>query len=270
LVLQQQAIDLQQRLEAINAELFQTMRAGIQAGRYTRQQLRQEFDQYTAYRADQPGQAHLGHEGLDVLVRGILETEPLPPETEPPGEEMIHFERTPASAILEMIDRAGFSPGRIFYDLGSGLGQVVILVNLLTSVWAKGIEIEPAYHAYAQQSALKLGLEQVVLLNADARNVNYNDGDIFFLFTPFTGSLLQTVLDKLRDVARIHSITICTYGPCTLTVAQQPWLNKLNCGCFATKSFSTKVHRENSWLQTELTVDEHDNHEFKVAIFRSA
>src|SRR5687767_12762569 len=70
LALQQQAAVLQQQLEAINATLFQTVRAGIQAGRYPSQELRRELNQYTTYTADQPGQAHFGHEGLDVLVQG--------------------------------------------------------------------------------------------------------------------------------------------------------------------------------------------------------
>jgi hypothetical protein len=33
----------------------------------------------------------------------------------------------------------------------------------------------------------------------------------------------------------------------------------LNCGCFETKSFSTKIHEENSWFQTERTIDEYLN-----------
>jgi hypothetical protein len=243
LKLQQQATAFQQRLEAINQTLFQTLRERIRTGAVSAQALRQEFDRYTAYTPAQPGRPYFGQEGLDVLVQGIWESEPPPATLDPRTPEMIHFERTPASVILEFIDRADFAPGRIFYDLGSGLGQVVMLVQVLTGVQANGVEIEPAYHAYARRQANALGLIQTTWINADARTVDYSNGDIFFLFTPFTGALLQTVLEQLQTVARTHPITIGSYGPCTLTLAQQPWLT---------------------------LVDSQEPHEFKLAIFRSA
>jgi hypothetical protein len=47
---------------------------------------------------------------------------------------------------------------------------------------------------------------------------------VFFMYTPFTGNLLQAVLATLARQAQCRSITLCTYGACTFEVARQPWL----------------------------------------------
>jgi hypothetical protein len=66
---------------------------------------------------------------------------------------MIYYQKTPARIILELVKKAAFQPGDVFYDLGSGLGQAAILVNLLASVISKGVEFEPAYCHYAKTCA---------------------------------------------------------------------------------------------------------------------
>ena len=63
----------------------------------------------------------------------------------------------------------------------------------------------------------ELGLsQQVRFLNFDACNVDYTDGTVFFMYTPFTGKLLDAVLATLARQARHRPITLCTYGACTL------------------------------------------------------
>jgi hypothetical protein len=248
--LQQKAARLRKQLDAVDQRLFQRVRRDIQTKRLLSQALRSEFDQFTAYRQDNLHQAHMGYDGLDVLLRGVLEVEPLPLEREPDDAEMVHFERTPVRVVLELIDRtqlgpeAGtlWAPDSVFYDLGAGLGHVAILVHLLTGANCVGVEIEPAYCAYAQRCALDLGLEGVTFLQQDARTVDYSGGQMFFMFTPFIGAVLHTVLERLGDVARSRPIQIGAYGPCTRWLAQCSWL---------------------------VPCDENFSHEFKLAIFRS-
>jgi len=235
-----QALGLQTRLTAINTQLFTRLRAKIQAGAYTRQALRQEFQLFTAYAPIDQGQAHIGYDGLDSLIGGLFEIDPPPQATQTLSPEMVHYEPTPARAILDLIDHVDFAPTDLFYDLGSGLGYVAMLVNLLTGVQTKGVELEPAFCVYAQSTARRFGLTSIEFINADARQADYRDGTVFYLFTPFRGALLQSVLAKLANEARVRPIKICTYGPCTLSVAQQPWLRSL---------------------------DANADHEFKLAIF---
>jgi SAM-dependent methyltransferase len=242
LLLRRQADHLRQRIIAVDQRLFQHVRRGIQTGRLTAQALRSQFDQVTTYRKNRPHQAHMGYDGLDALLRGVLEVATPPQEREPGGEGMVHFERTPARAVLELVDRTQLAPESVFYDLGAGLGHVAILVHLLTGATCIGVEIEPAYCAYARRCIQELGIEKVTFLQEDAQYADYTAGQVFFMFTPFTGSMWRTVLERLAEVVRRKPIQVCSYGPCTQWLAQCSWL---------------------------VPCDENFNHEFKLAIFRS-
>jgi hypothetical protein len=90
------------------------------------------------------------------------------------------------------------------------------------------VEIDPGYCQKARQLTAELGVENVQFVQADARTADYDDGTIFFMFTPFTGQMLQAVLSRLEIEAGKRPITLCTYGTITLDVAQQPWLQCLD------------------------------------------
>lgn len=222
--LQQQATVLQKQLEAVNTRLFQQVRTAIQSGALTERALRRYLDQFTDYRAQSRDRIYMSYDGLDVLVDGLFHLKSAPAATLAPAVEMVHCEETPARVLLDLIDHTSIAPTDVFYDLGSGLGQVVMLVHLLTGVKAKGVEVEPAFCAFAQRQAQALGLTAVEFINADARTADTRDGTLFFMFTPFRGQLLQSVLDRLQEVARRHPIRLCTFGSCTPRVADQPWL----------------------------------------------
>jgi len=51
-----------------------------------------------------------------------------------------------------------------------------------------------------------------------------SEGTVFYLYTPFTGGILRTVLDRLRREAARRAIRVCTFGPCAVTVAEEGWL----------------------------------------------
>ena len=65
------------------------------------------------------------------------------------------------------------------------------------------------------------------MIQADVRSVDLSDGTIFYLYTPFTGAVLNSVLEQLRLVALQHPIQICTYGPHLAAVTSQPWLQRI-------------------------------------------
>lgn len=226
--LYQRTLTFKTQLEAINARLFQQFRAAVRQGDWRGQALREQLNHFTTYLPNTHGQPHIGYDGLDTLVAGLFEFEPPPQATRQLDAEMVHYEPTPARAILDLIDHVGFTTEDVFYDLGAGLGQVAMLVQLLTGVQVKGVEIEPIFCTYAQQCAQALGIQTIDFIQRDARDVDYADGTIFYLFTPFGGALLQAVLDKLAAQARTRPIRICTYGPCTRHVARQPWLHSLD------------------------------------------
>jgi hypothetical protein len=190
--------------------------------------LRTFFNQFTQYTPDQRGQPEYEYDGLDELLERVLFPGPLPSPGRARDADMIRYEATPARIILELIDSVKILPQDVFIDIGSGLGLVVLLVNLLTGVRAIGVEYDSAYCQYAQQLADDFGLKNVSFINADAQNTDLNIGNIFYLFTPFVNKIFENVLERLRYTSLRKSIYICSYGTITYEIAKLPWLQMID------------------------------------------
>jgi hypothetical protein len=226
--LKQYAEMVRGRLERVDEGLFQTLRQRIASGDYTSSWLRQQLVTYAGGDWSDESEPNEGYDSLDALVHGLLLAEPAPEEVRQREPEMVPYQPTPARIVLEMVDKTDFRPDDVFYDIGSGLGQVAVLVHLLSGARTRGLEVEPAYCHYARRCARGLNLSHVEFINVDAREADYSDGTIFFLYTPFEGGMLDQVLGKLRDESRKRSIRLYTYGPCTLLVSQQAWLERVD------------------------------------------
>jgi hypothetical protein len=222
--LSRRAETLRERLTAIDDSLFSRVRADLLSGSWTAAELRRELDRFTAYRPESSGVAHHGFDGLDLLLNGVLGTDPAIDPIDPPEPEMVHYEPVPARVILDLVDHVGLTRSDVFNDLGSGLGRVVFLVNLLTGVRCRGVEIRSDLCAAARRVAEQFRLAAVEIIAADAREADYRDGTVFFMFTPFRGALLQAVLERLHTEASQRPIIVCTYGSCTRRVFEAPWL----------------------------------------------
>jgi hypothetical protein len=223
--LKQYAERVKHRLEAIDDTLFQRLRADIRMGSCTGTALKRLIDEYVG--RDSNGSRHQdepGYDSLDVFINGLLLIQAVPIETKDREPEMVSYQQTPTRIIFELVEKAHLTGEGVFYDLGSGLGQVPILVNLLSGATAKGIEIEPAYCDYASVCAADLNLSRVAFIHADARKADYSEGTAFFMYTPFEGKVLQDVLEKLQRESRRKRIRLFTYGPCTPQVSRQSWL----------------------------------------------
>jgi len=101
---------------------------------------------------------------------------------------------------------------------------VPLLASMLTGVQGLGIEVEAAYVASAQECAQGLDLSRVRFIHEDARAADLSSGTVFYLYSPFTGSVLADVLERLKKESTRRPIKICTLGPCTCTVAMCSWL----------------------------------------------
>lgn len=202
-------------LEEVDVALFQRLRAEIFRGAYRGNDFNDLLSAYCGSVADEGP----GYDLLDVFVNHLCSFLPMPElymELEP---ELVYYQKTPVRVVLELIRRVSWSAEDVFVDLGAGLGQVAMLVHLLTGVVADSIEIDPALCAYAQACALELGLSRVSFSAADARTADLSRGTVFFLYTPFTGTVLDTVLGRLRQESLSRKITVVAYGPCTTQVA---------------------------------------------------
>ncbi len=224
----QRALGLRDQLMATNDALFQKVRADLYNGNFTPESLRSFFDKFTGYVPGVRSQSEFEYDGLDVLLEQALFPEPPPTESRKRASGMIRYEATPARIILELIDAVKFISDDVFFDIGSGLGLVVMMVNLLTGVRSIGIEYDSLYCQYAQKQANDLGLGNVSFINEDARNANLNTGTIFYLFTPFVNEIFENVLERLRYTAIRKQIYLCSYGTITYDLAKLPWLQLID------------------------------------------
>jgi histone methylation protein DOT1 len=213
---------LKQRFDEANERLFAQLLVGIRAN--DRSMLKEVFSQAEQRLSTGSDEDNVGYDELDVLVNGLLEVGLAPEDPQEREPDMIFYQPTPARIILELIHQLHPVADDLFFDLGSGLGHVPILVNLLADIRTTGVEIEDAYFRYSTDCLKKLGLADVEFIHADARQVAYDDGTIFYLYTPFQGEILRQVLGQLEALSKRRPIRVCAYGPCTLPVSQQKWL----------------------------------------------
>lgn len=210
---------LKQRLTAVNRRLFDEMRERIRAGRTTPARWRRILATFSIYNPNERAPRHLGRDGLDALVNGILDVASDPSPSRAPEAEMVHCEFSTARVALDLVEHVALEQGDLFCDVGAGVGQMAMLVHLLSGVPTRGIEVDPGYCALGRRCIQALGLEDAVeLVQQDARHAGYGTGTVFYLFTPFTGKILETVLDHLRRQAERRPITLCTFGTVTTRV----------------------------------------------------
>ncbi|MBB6112137.1 Precorrin-6B methylase 2 [Mucilaginibacter lappiensis] len=210
-------------LEKIDSNLFKQLREKIRMGMYTGSSFKKMIGEYFEHN-DNPAD-NIGYDNLDVFMNSLLSDQAVPEPTMEREQEMVFYQKTPARIILEIAELANLGPDDVFFDLGSGLGQVPILVNLINGTATKGVEYEPAYCNYSNTCVAQLNLPKVEFINIDARQADYSRGTVFFLYTPFGGEILQTVLEILQKESLKRTIQVFTYGPCSETVALQNWLD---------------------------------------------
>ncbi|TCV96407.1 histone methylation protein DOT1 [Luteibacter rhizovicinus] len=207
------------RLEAADRRLYESIRQDIQHGQGA-SRLREWA---IAVGADD------GHNGdsydyLDALISGVLQIDEPDARIAELAAEMVFYQPTPARHIFGMLERSALNERDVLIDLGSGLGHVPLLAAICTGARSTGIEWEGAYVDCARRCAQALNLGRATFIQQDAREADLSAGTVFYLYTPFTGAILRDVLDKLRTEAIDRDIRICTLGPCTPTVAREPWL----------------------------------------------
>lgn len=211
------------RLEAVNAVLCESIRGEIRQGRCPAS-LMQILEQGTLNSEGSRCVRGMAYDYLDELICGVLRLDPPKEELPRRDPDMVFYQPTPARHIFRLIARAAISPNDVLIDLGSGLGHVPLLVSACTGARTIGIELEPGYVACAKRCAESLNLVRVRFLAQDAREADFASGTAFYLYTPFTGTMLRSVMDSLRRQAAVRPIRIATYGPVTAAFTQETWL----------------------------------------------
>jgi SAM-dependent methyltransferase len=150
------------------------------------------------------------------------------------GYEQYTYEGTPYEFIRLFLHV--FKPDRkdIVYDLGSGYGRVVLYGALTTDSAFRGLEIVSSRIEQANDIKDRLKISNAEFILANARNFDFWDGTIFFLFNPFSSETLSIVGDKLKQISNTKTIKIATWGGSSnLYFQDQLWLQKINLASFS-------------------------------------
>jgi hypothetical protein len=213
-----QARDMLEALEDANARVCKGVRDAVMGGTGGAC-LRAWFDTLGG-----PGVQANGYDHADALVAGMFDFAAVDASGAAPGQDMVFYQPTPVRHVVAMVDRLGLGPDDVLVDLGSGLGHVPMLANILAGARAIGIELQAPLLERARETARALGLHGVSFLHGDARAADFSMGTVFYLYTPFKGAVMDDVLARLADEARRRPLRIATFGPCTLRVGAESWL----------------------------------------------
>lgn len=207
---------LAERLEAANQILFASLREQLRTGSIPAL-LQSLLDEPS------PPSSASRYDATDDLIDGLLSLPASGPSLEL-APEMVYYQPTPARHILYLLRLLQLTPQDTLLDIGCGLGRVPLLTALFTPAIATGIEIDPTYVQAANQTACTLNLNRFHCDHANARTADLSHATVFYLYTPFTGTLLAAVLNRLRDEASRRSFRIASFGPITGTLSAEQWL----------------------------------------------
>jgi hypothetical protein len=221
--LAQRARELAARLETANADLCSSIRAEIQRGDCPGL-FADLLARFGAEIAASEWPRGNGYDSLDELIAGVFAFEEPAEDQVAARAENVFYQPTPMRHLFAVMASEAISSDDVFVDLGSGLGHVAMLVSICTGARCVGVELEPAFVAKARECAQRLRLERVSFMEQDARQADFSAGTVFYLYTPFTGSILRAVLGFLRLEAMRRPIKVCVFGPCVASVACEEWL----------------------------------------------
>jgi len=213
---------LSDRLETANLAVHEAIRAEIRSGARPDMLLHWAHALMDRNSARPSGVHH--YDSLDELVTGVLGFDEPEDSGIRPEPEKVLYQPTPARLIFNLLEETRLTANDVLVDLGSGMGHVPLLAAICTPAHCIGIEVEQAYIDRARQCAQRLHLRRAHFIRQDARDADCKAGTVFYLYTPFSGSILRRVLDRLRHEASTRTFRVCTYGPCAETVAREPWL----------------------------------------------
>ena len=147
----------------------------------------------------------------DGWVDLVFELDALPDDGPDLPRGGVPYLPSSVDALLRIVDHAPVRATDVFVDVGSGLGRATALVHLLTGATAIGIEIQPHLVLAARTLATRLLTPRVTFIEGDAAKLTGDPtiGTVFFLYCPFGGHRLASVLGGLEAIARTRTIRVC-------------------------------------------------------------
>jgi protein-L-isoaspartate O-methyltransferase len=165
------------------------LRARIAAGALRGRALKEYFEAVPVLERD-----HFVEEVLGIAYPPLEEREPEP--------ELLAYAPSGYGEIVHAFEVTRLGPRDRFLDIGSGTGKAVMLAALLAGAMSSGVERDESLHELAQTASRDLGAEGARFTLGDARALAVEDADVVYMYLPFTGSALSSVMARLMEHAR--------------------------------------------------------------------
>jgi protein-L-isoaspartate O-methyltransferase len=208
-------------LRAASRQCHAQLRASIASGALKRGRLREIFEAVPPLERD-----HFVEEVLGIAY---------PPLDEgAPRTDLMSYAPSGYDEIVYAFEQSKLAPGDRLLDLGAGLGKVVMLGELLTGSSSFGIEYDRQLCQLGNEACRELGLPGERLRVQDARELSSFDADVVFMYLPFSGEVLASVLARLLADARPRylctgALDLSRYPELSLVGPPQSWLNVYAC-----------------------------------------
>jgi len=181
--------------------------------------------------------------GREKALEQLLGISECPNEPASLGDDLVGYSPSGVAPIVRAVFEAPVTREDIFIDLGAGLGKAAMVAHLLSGARARGVELQPGLVDQATARAAQLGLSEVSFVAADARDAELDDGNVFFLYLPFTGAVLAAVLRRIHLVAERRDVVVCTLG---LDLPSNDWLERRETDAFWLSIYDSRCGRGNA------------------------
>jgi hypothetical protein len=163
----------------------------------------------------------------DAWVDLVLGIDELPDDGPDLPRGCVPYLPCSVDALLRMVDQVDLRSDDVFVDIGSGLGRAMAVTHLLTGAAAIGLEIQSELVRRSRELARRSNLSRVSVIEGDATRLSgfIAVGTVFFLYCPFGGARLETVLNDLESIAWTRPIRVCCID---LPLRHRSWLKPVS------------------------------------------
>lgn len=180
--------------------------------------------------AESVGSFSSGHESLFDTVLGLSNVDGAESALSHSKDQRIwkgaHGGRYAYSSSLARLSRfygsVPIEKDEIVYDLGSGYGQALFYgaAKYPDSVF-KGVEYVSSRVEVSERARRSFEFENISFFAADAREINFSDGTVFYLYSPFTKEIKVEVFRRLVELGKQKRIRLYVYDTDHLGIFQE-------------------------------------------------
>lgn len=121
-----------------------------------------------------------------------------------------------SSFLDNLFDPIPITDKTIFYDLGSGYGNIILYGAIkYPNVQFNGIEILEERNKVCIDLIEKEGITNVKAISGDILKTDISDGNVFYLYNPLYDFQYAELLDKLYQISLKRSIIVIAESHCT-------------------------------------------------------